>query len=314
MRRTAEVLWNVTGQSVGLLVRQGRPSAAMFDVFRNYADDDAEPEFSGTATVDSVNTTTSAAAGPAQVDPQRLALTSTSGVQVGRKLLVTGNALKEWIDPLEIGSGYIRVRHPLENDYASGATVQSTWLFAAIDATWIADRNSLSDLSDQMVDYRVRWTITVGGATVVAYSFFDVVRQLLDHGVDIDDVNDRTPGLRDSLPVEYRADDGRPLVDAAYRSVRAQFASINIDVRALRDDEVLDELVILRARRMLAEGGWHPPDVDWRTFAELAIGQYDRFFEQHFQVALKHDLQYQLAGASAAYGQPATSAPSFWSK
>lgn len=315
MRRSADILWAVLGQSVSLLVRQGRPTSTTFEVFRNYSDDDGAVEFSGTATIDTPNTTTSAAAGPSQTDPQKLTLVSTSGISVERKLLLTQSSIKEWVHPIEVTASYIRVRHPLENDYTSGATVQSTWISAAIDNTWILDRNTLSDLSDQSIDYRVRWAITVGGATVIAYTFFDVVRQLVEHSVDIDDVNDRTPGLRDSLPVEYQAEEGRPLVDAAWRSVRAHFASVNIDVRALRDDEVLDELVILRARRMLAEGGWHPPDVDWGAFAELVIGDYNRFFEQHFSVSLKHDLQYQLAGASAAYGQPAYGSPTkFWSK
>jgi len=300
VRTAAALLYNVTGQTLLLRVPQGRPSSATFGVYRNYAGDDDTTEFSGSATVDTVNTTVNAASGASQADPQKVSLASTTGVVLGRKYLLSENSVQEWVEPVEIRASYIRVRHPLLNDYSTAAAFVSTWLSAAVDSTFIQTLGKVSDLSDLAPDYRVRWTIVVSGVTYIAHSYFDVVRAEVRHDVDIDDINARAPGLRDSLPVEYQVEDGRPLIDAAFRAVRAHFRAINIDVLALRDNEALDELVILRALRVLAEGGWHPKDMDPVNYVTLTTGNYDRFFEQHYAVTLKHQVQYQIGAANSS--------------
>lgn len=316
MRRSQDLLYNVTVQSLLLMVRTGRPSSATFSVFRNYSDDEATAEFSGSATVDSVSTTVNASSGMTQADPQKINLASTTGIVLGRKYRLQQNAFYEWVEPVEIQASFVRVRYPLQNDYTSGATFQSTWLSGSVDATWIANKNNLSDLSDNAVDYRVKWTVVVSGVTTVVYSHFDVVRSVQSHGLDIDDVNNRIPGLHDSLPVEYRQEEGRPLLDTAWDAVVSHFASLQVDVNELRDDYVLDELVLLRAIRVLAEGGWHPRDMDAIAFVELAQRNYNTFFDQHYAVMPKHQIQNNYTSASAqtpAYGSGAGSLPP-WSK
>jgi len=313
VRSAAQLIYNVTGQTLPLRVPQGRPTSATFEVFRNYASDDGAAEFTGTASVDSVNTTVNAASGASQADPQKVSLASTTGIVLGRKYLLSESSLREWVEPIEIRATYIRVRHPLLNDYTTSATFVSTWLSAAVTNAFIQDLGKLSDLSDLAPDYRVRWTILVGGTTIVAHSYFDVLRAEQRHSVDIDDVNERAPGLRDSLPKEYQAEEGRPLVDAAYRAVRAHFFAINFDVNALRDNEALDELIILRALRILAEGGWHPKAIDAGSYILQTTTNYDRFFETHFSVVLKHQTQFQLGNALAT--QAVDSVPAkFWRK
>lgn len=299
MRSIAALTLNAVGQQLALLVPNGRPSAATFSVFRNYSDDDGTPEFSGSAAIDAPTTTVSASSGPSEVDPQKLSLASIAGIVTGRKYLVSENAVQEWVEPIEVRAGYVRVRHPLKNAFTTAATFVSTWITATVDPTFIADRSKLSNLTDMQADYRVRWSITIGGETKIAYSFFDVVRVAALHSVTIDDINARAPGLVDSLPTEYRSEDGRPLIDAAWRALRAHFTAIGIDVHSLRDDEVTDELVILRALRVLAEGGWHPPSIEWQAYVELVTGNYDRFFEQHFAVTVKHRQQLELAATNA---------------
>lgn len=311
MRTNAAILWNVLGQSLSLHVPQGRPTAATFDVFRNWATDDSTPEFSGTATIDSVETTVAAPAGPAQADPQKVSLASTTGIEPGRQYLLSENGVSELVEPIEIRAGYVRGRFPLQNNFTTAAAFVSTTISAAIDATFVADRSKLSDLADPSPDYRVRWAITVGGATIIAHSVFDVVRAETRHSVDIADVNDRAPGLVDSLPTEYRSEAGRPLLDAAWRAVRAEFVAISIDPNALRSGEVVDELVILRALRLLAEGGWHPPRVDWSDYLKLTTDNYNTFFQQHFAVTLKHQLHQERVLAQAGDARPSSS---YWGK
>jgi hypothetical protein len=300
MRRTTDILHGVLSQTLTLLVKQGRPTSATFEVFRNYSDDDATAEFSGTATVDTVNTTVSAASGTSEVDPLKISLTSTTGIEAGRRYLLAENELEEWVDPLEVTATYVRVRHPLENDYTTSATFKSTNVSAAVDSTFVADLNKLSDTSDTAPDYRVVWTVVVGGATIIAYSFFDVVRAHVRHQVEISDVTDRAPGLHDNIPTEYRTEQGRPLLEAAWRALRADLVKIGVDVNTLREDEVLDELVILRSLRVLAEGGWRPGDVDWAAYLTVVTGNYDRFFEQHFAVQMRHQQQFQAGGLLGA--------------
>jgi hypothetical protein len=296
MRRTDDVFFNVTGQTVALMVKDGRPTAATFKVQRNYALDDDVAEFAGTATVDTVNTTTTAAAGQGEADPRRLDLASTTGIQVGRRYRLSGLGLVEWVDVVEIGVGYVRVRHPLENSYAVASAFVSTYLTAPVDATFIADPNKLSDTADTAPDYRVVWSIAVNATTVTAYSFFDVVRAPVSYGVELSDITDRAPGLHDSMPLEYRAEQGRPLLDAAWRALRADLVKIGVDVNTLRDAEAVDELMVRLALRLLAEGGWHPTQASWAEYVALVSANYDRFFEAHFAVAIKHQQQFQASG------------------
>jgi hypothetical protein len=289
MRRTTAILYGVTGQQLELLVRTGRPTAATFDVLAQYALDESTKEFSGTATIDSPNTTLSGAAGPSQTDPQRLPLTSTTGlVAGGRRYLLSQNGLQEWHELVEIGSGYARTRNPLQNDFTTGATFQSTTLFAAVDSTWVANISKLSDLLDTTPDYRVRWSITVGSSTLIVYTYFDLVRIAVSHSVELADLDNAVPGIVDTMPIQYRAEQGRPLIDRAWSSVRADLVASMLDVNILRDDEVIDELVILRSLRALAEGGWAPSGVDKTLYLQTATTNYERFLERHIAVTLKH--------------------------
>jgi hypothetical protein len=292
-RRTAALTFEALGQTLETLVRNGRPTSATFEVFRQYDDDEADAAFSGSATVDSPNTTLSGAAGPTQADPYRLPLTSTAGLVAGKRYLLSQNSLQEWLTLSEVGSGYARALEPLQNAYTSGATFQSTWLSAAVDATFIQDLDNLSDLLDTTPDYRVKWTIVVGGATVVAYTFFDVVRAVMSHAVEISDLDDAAPGLLHTLPVHHRADAGRRLISRAWSSVRAELLVSGVDINAIREEEVLDELVILRGLLALAEGGWSPPGMDKADYLRDRTDKWDRFLEKHFKVVLKHPVEAQ---------------------
>lgn len=310
-RLTTDIVYGVTGQTLEHRVMQGRPTSATFDVLDEFSSDDDTSEFSGSATVDSVTTTVSTASGRSELDPQKIFLTSTSAVSVDRKYLISEGSKQEWVQPIEIVTDdYIRVRYPLKNDYTTAATFVGTTITAAIDATWVADEGNLSDHLDPNPSYRVRWEIVVSGATYVAYSFFDLVRAPVRHQIDIDDIQARAPGLHDSMPTEYESEQGRPLVETAWRAVKAKLAAHNIDVDAFRNDEILDELTILKALRILAGGGWKPLAYD-------SVGQYvvdterdfETFFQQHISVTQKS----RLAADTGGGAQKVTALP-FWSK
>lgn len=309
MRSTTNIVYAISGQTLELRFMLGRPTSATFEVFRDYADDTATAEFTGTATLTSPTTTLTAASGAGQTDPQKLNLTSTS-IVTGRRYLLSEASVREWVDPIQIASGYIRARYPLQNAYTTAATLASTTLTATVDATWIAMLTSIGNPKDPNPDYRVKWSVVYSGATYVVYSYFDVVRSVVAHQVDISDINDRAPGLMDSLPVEYEAEQGRPLIDAAWRAVHAKLASLGIDVDSFRDDSFVDELVVMKACQILAIGGWRP--AGYQTISEyvaVTTDAFDRFIEQHVQVQLKHRIDIgQGGGADIARAQP------YWAK
>lgn len=311
MSRTTEtVTFGVTGQTVTYRCPQGRPTSATFKVFREWADDNTTAEFSGTATVTSPSTTLTAASGANQTDPQKLNLTSASFV-TAYKYLVSEGSKQEWIQPIEIATGYIRARHPLQSSYTTAATVVSTTLTAAIDATFVAAIEKLSDLSDPNPGYRVRWEILVGGITYVAYSYFDLVRTPVTHGVDLDDLNARAPGLHDSMPIEYRVEQGRPLLDAAWLAVQSKMASLKIDTDAFREDQAVDELVILKSLCILADGGWRPAGyASLESYIDSTRTAYERFVETHYQAVLAHRLALGSGGGAEEKTEPLP----YWSK
>src|SRR3990167_746911 len=258
-RVTTDVLFDVSSQVVAHRFMLGRPTSATFSVFEDYANDDATAEFTGTGTVDSVNTTVDVTSGIGTTDAHKINLAATTSIVTGRKYLISDNSKQEWVEPIEIVSAdYIRVRHPLRNSYSTAATFVGTTITAAIDATWVADEANISDHLDPNPDYRVRWAVVYSSATYVSYSYFDLVRATVSHQVDIEDLNARAPGLHDRLPLEYQADQGRGLIDSAWRATQAKLASLRIDTDAVRDDQFIDELVIMRALYMLAMGGWAP--------------------------------------------------------
>lgn len=283
-RRTEDIVWNVTGQTLRHRAPQGRPTSATFKVFAESMGDDGTPEFTGAATVDSVNTTVSSSSGASQSDPRRLNVASTAGVVVGRKLLVAEGQKQEWVEPLQVGTGYLLLRDRLLGDYTTAATVQSCDITAAVDAAWVADLSNLSDLSDPNPDYRVRWSIVIAGVTHIAYSFFELVRAPRVLHVDLVDLGARWPGLAEMLGRADQGDQGRSILEGAWRMVRVELAGINLNDTAVMEDERLDEAVIHAAFVVLAEAGIHPRAFAPVEYVRIKAERFDRFIEQHFKI------------------------------
>ncbi len=288
MRNNDTILYNVTGQSLTHRAVQGRPSAVTFAVYRDAYGDDQAPEFSGTATIDTVNTTITVAAGYAQNDNRTITVASATGIVTGRKYLLSGNGQSEWVEPVYILSTTIIVRQPIAGDFATGAALASTYATAAIDDTWVALLANLSDLSNPWPDYRIKWTATIGGSSFVEYGFFDVARENANYSVDIEDVNLRAPGLRDSMPTDYRADNGATLLRSAWYALQADFNSLGLTTESIRDAQFIDEAMILKCLAILASGGWRPLNVDWQAYYDNTTKQLASLLTQHIQASARH--------------------------
>ena len=73
------------------------------------------------------------------------------------------------------------------------------------------------------------------------------------HGVTPVDVEARFPGWLDALPLDARKDQGRELIERAFRQVRFDLYADGKADQAVRNAEVIAELVITRAPLLAVE-------------------------------------------------------------
>ena len=251
MRTAIDITFDVTGQSIYLDATEGRPSSVTSCTVYQWDvgdEDTAEAAVAAPAVETNPNTTLDGSAGPTQTNPRNVPLAATTGIAAGRTYLITHatTGLKEWTEVEGITSAdSVTVKHPLHNDYASSATFQSTRMTAAIDATWVADESNLSSSIEMGGNpmYRARWVYVVGGLTYVADTYFNLVRYAARHGVLPQDMEAFIPGWLDGLPTDHRVDQGRRLIDDAYRAVRIDLHQVDMAASSIAESEIVDELV-----------------------------------------------------------------------
>jgi len=254
-----EILHGITGQRLILDPPEGRPSSiTSVSVFERGDDDDANvrPATTGSAAVDTNPNTTTAtsAAGASQTDPRAITVTSATGIVLGRPLLLSNASQdSEWVEFVALNGTAGQLRQPLIDDYPIGSTLVTTRVTIALDSTWIVDRQNLSSETSTEPRYRVAWTYVVGGVTYRRQTQFDVVRYTSTHNVMPTDVDNRFPGWLDRLPVDYRREQGRSIIDQAWREVRVDMRGDNKLGRWLRNLDVVSSLVIHMANFMAAQ-------------------------------------------------------------
>lgn len=269
MRGSQDIIFGVTGQKVYFDCPEGRPSSvASVEVFSwSSADDYAALTASGAVETDP-STTVDAASGAGQSNPNQLNVAATTGFAVGRSYLVTAaDGYKEWFTVADIDSGnYVTAQHPLHNAYASSDTVQTTRIQATVDSTWVADDTNLDDSAGPNPAYRVRWVYVHNSITYVADTYFSLVRYVGTHGVRPQDIEAIHPGWLDRLPTDHRRDQGRALVNEAYRMVKLDLHEVWTDDAMVANAEVLDDLT----RSKVLELGEFARALAGSTGAELA--------------------------------------------
>lgn len=249
MRTVQDIAYAVTGQTVSYDAPEGRPSSVTSaTVYRwDMSDDDtSESTAIGTPSVETnPNTTIDAASGYGETDARKLNVAATTGFTRERSYLVTSaDGLREWFEVEEIDSGnYVIAKHPLHNGYATADTVQSTRLQATVDSTWVADETNLMlDDVGPNPGYRIRWVYVVSSVTYVADTYFSLTRYVGRHGVSPQDIEVMAPGWLDMLPTDHRKDQGRKLIDNAYREVKIDFHQIDVAASSVAESELIDEL------------------------------------------------------------------------
>lgn len=254
-----EILYGVTGQSLVFDAPEGRPSSVTsVTVYEADADDSstAESATTGSAAVETnPNTTFDAASGAGQSDPTKCNVAATTGFVRGRSYLAanaTGD--REWVPVVAIASAdYVLSRVPLQNAYTASDALQGTRMSISLDSTWVANSDNLSSEESTFARYRVVWVYTVDSVVRRQQTYFDLVRYSAQHHVTGPDVDARFPGWIESLPTDYRREQGQALIEQAFRAVRMDLLADGKAARWLRNADVLDELVAYRARMMASE-------------------------------------------------------------
>lgn len=262
-----DIRFNITGQTIHFDCPEGRPSSVTdVQVWQDTDGEEAQEETAvGAGSVESVNTTFDAASGVSQADPTLFALAATTNIAIDRQYLVTNAySQKEWVEVLKITSAdSVRIRNVPSYDYASADTFQSTRITATIDSTWVADKNNLSDPLRPRPHYRVAWTYVVSSVTYYATTWFDLVRKPFLTTVTPLDVDRLARGWLARLSTDDQAGNGQRCIDEAVHQVKLDLWERGVTAYALRNSDVLNELVRLRAVWLVSE----------QAFREGGVGQ-----------------------------------------
>lgn len=250
MRTGQDIIFGVAGQAITFDAPEGRPSSVTScEVFWWDSADDAAT-LTGTGAVESgPSTTVDAASGYGQANPRVINVAATTGMSIGRTYLITAaGGPSEWFEVFEIDpANTVTAKHPLHNAYTTSDTVQSTRITATVDPTWVADETNLDHTCGPNPSHRVRWVYVVGGVTKVADSYFTLVRYAGTHGVRPQDIEVLYPGWLDRLPTDHREDQGRKLIDEAYRQVKIDLHGTWTDDAMVANAEIIDELTRYRS-------------------------------------------------------------------
>jgi hypothetical protein len=306
-----EILFDVTGQSLIWDAPEGRPSSVTrVAVEVTQGDDSTADEFTPTGTVETNPATTlDASAGVGQSDLKNIPLTATTGIVQGRRYLLTSaaNGLKEWVEVEKIVSAdTVSSRHPLQNAYVSADTFQTTRITAPVDATWVADENKISPESSTFPYYRVVWVYVVGGVTYRHETSLDLVRTTAQHTVTPVDVAEIKATWLDELPVDSRRDQGRALIERAFRNVKRHLLADGKLGRWVRYLDVMNDLVAYQAI-VLSEGVKVSNfGVGFNASYEAARQDYQQIYDQ-----LIREPKVPIQSTPGGSAQPGTRLPLF---
>lgn len=253
MRQTFDVQFAQNTQSFLFVAPEGRPATATIKVVKNDESDDAADVglFGTSANVEAdPNTTLSSilAIGDTYVQ-----LNSVAGIVVGGMYRLASLLLEhEMVIVTKIAVGGVYVRHPVLNAYTTGTFV-STRLSLTTSNVFVADTANLSG-EDPNPKYRGSISYNVGAATHKHYFYADLVRMVPKHHVQPSDLEDHSPNWILNLPTYFRRESGRPLIDRAYQDVKFDLEASELDDASLRNDEMVDELVLFKTLHLTAMG------------------------------------------------------------
>lgn len=303
--RTAEVLFNETGQTVSVYPPEailGIPSSVTCDVFEGGASDDDTAEFSPTVTVDAVSTTLSAAAGYSQSDRTLLTVASVTGMDPGTLYLVDNvSEQKEIVEPKAVpaSGGAVLLAHPLELDYPiTTSTVKGIKMTFTVDPTWVAAESNI--LAPWTASYKVKWKYTIAGVVRRYTSYLRLVRKQFKSGITQEDLTTRWPDMRYHEPVDRRGNEMRWLIKAAEDVFRVDLLAQGFRPEQISDTEIVARNMVPLCLWVFTQAtGAAPGRIEQERYQRDTRAEYDGVFNATI-ATLKAGIDEGAEGATSA--------------
>jgi hypothetical protein len=291
------------------LIAAGAPVAgATYAAYLGTDSDEATPQFSGSATLDSTVTTVDQASGYGQANPSRLFLASTTNFVVGARYLVTSSlGHRHLVRPRTVGADYIDLDEDLQETFGSGDSVVGVRHVFTVDPTFIADTSKInvygaptplsSSGQENAPPYRIRWTYTLGSAEQqIAWTSFDVSRKRFKTGVSLDDIRPQVPGYIWREWAEKRGDQFDEQIEEALRLLRFDIRMAGYDPDRIEDPEIAARLHVQRAICVIATGFEAEAGTvsDW---LRMQLDTYQKMFQQALGTGLRTWIDTGSSGA-----------------
>lgn len=250
-----DLTFDLASQTLELYLPHERPSSITSATIYKSENDDADGVSLTGLAIDSVSTTTDGTSGDGTDDRTKIHLTATTGIVVGRRYLLSSvDGHKETVIVQSISSGnHVHARHPLRNSYANNSTFVGMRIYGTVPTSFVQATDNLTSPTRRS-SYRVKWVyVDADSATHVAQTTCSLIRYPIKNNVSPVDVDTRFPGWLDSLPTDFRIDQGRGLIETAFDTVRLDLWQEGQADHALRDPSILAELVIHKTAELAAE-------------------------------------------------------------
>jgi len=291
------------------VIADGAPtSAATYRVFKGDASNDDAPEIaSSSATLDTVSTTISAAAGYSQTNRRSITLTSGTGVVVGRRYVLTNaSGQREIVIPSAVNGTAVTAEEPLAFDYATNATfIGLRHVFTLSSANVGTDKINVWGISPNLdapastttrsPPYRVEWQYsTAGGVPRTSWTTYDVCRQPFKILLSLADVKPLLPDIIWEEWTQQRGQDFEPQIEEASQMVHLDLVAAGFDPDAIRDPFTLTQLGKAAFLVVVARAGIPMPND--QTVADVER-RYSTLFEKHVGTTLRAWLDTGTTGA-----------------
>lgn len=303
--QTAEIVYNRLGQVVEFYPPEsirdclGIPSSVTASVFLGSASNDDTPDFTPAVTVDVVSTTVDQASGQGQTTRNRVYVTATASVVVGRPyLLDNGSEQREIVEAKKIASAdYLDLVSDLQYDYAiTVSTLKGIRCSFTVDATWVATESNILAPADP--SYRVIWTYTVGGVVRSHQTYLRLVRKPFKSTVTPDDLIARWPEILSSEARDQRGEKYRRMVESAEDTVRTDIIQEGYKPEQISDTETLDRLVVYALDYQIGRFQTAPKGRDRETFVAECKQAYGDLLTKTV-TTLKVGIDQSLEGATS---------------
>lgn len=214
-------------QTVSTVIRSARglptrPSSAptySLDDLRYHVDDSTRVVQSGTASLDSVSTTTTAAVGQGQADRKLVPVNSATGITEGKRYLLSSGASREMFRVASISGTNVYAEDEIAGAFASGASV------LGLEVSITFPTATANDTDEGYEETRFAWDMTVSGVegTPYAREFIVLRRVPATTRATVEDLLDLDPTLRtvarDRGPTSKALRVAQRVIDAKLRSV-----------------------------------------------------------------------------------------------